>query len=121
MGDQAQHPPDEPLDYESLIDQYNDSLATVLRGFRPAAAYLETWVPDSDPAKSVLNLVEAAEAGGVESVALFLGPATVRDLELGRLMTLLGAIGVAEVKQERDGLVLRVAIGQHHQGEGQRG
>ncbi len=110
MGDEAQNPADEPLDYESLIDRYNDNLATVLRGFRPAEAYLDTWVPDSDPAKSVLNLFEAAADSGVASVALFLGPTTVRHLDLGRLMPSLAALGVPEVRYERDGLVLKVSM-----------
>lgn len=111
MGDEAQTPSDAPLDYESLVERYNDNLATVLRGFRPAEAFLETWVPDSDPAKSILNLVEAAEADGAESVALFLGSTTVQHLDLAWLMQSLAGLGVPEVRDERDGLLLRVSMG----------
>ena len=36
----------------------------------PEADYLEMWVPDDDPVKSLLNMVEAAEAYGRDEIAI---------------------------------------------------
>lgn len=97
------------IDYESLVLSYSDSLTTVLRGFRPALSFLETWVPDEDPARSVLNLVEVAQAAGLSRVTLFIGPDTTRKLDLSRLMQIVGVLGTPVARRERDGLLLTIS------------
>ena len=97
------------IDYESLVLGYSDSLTTVLRGFRPALGFLETWVPDEDPAKSVLNLVEVAEGAGRSQVTVFLGPDTVRNLDLPRLLRMVAALGKPDARPERGGLLLTIS------------
>lgn len=101
--------PDDVIDYESLVAEYNETLTTVLRGFRPAVSFLETWVPDENSTKSLVNLVEAAEIGGRQQIALLVGPDTVRQLDMPRLLQMLSTIGTAVVEPENGGILLRVS------------
>ena len=75
---------DEPLDYEALVEEYNKNLFLVLRGHR-SAEYLDTWVPDENPFKGVLNMIEAAELTGTAEIAIRLGASTLKTLDLPAL------------------------------------
>ena len=58
------------LNYETLVKAFEEALVTKLRGHGAEAEYLEMWVPDEDPVKSILNMVEAAEAFGRDEIAI---------------------------------------------------
>lgn len=73
------------LNYSALVKDYNDSLNTKLRGFRPAADFLEMWVPDADHSKSLLNMFEAAEMGGVSEFSIVIDANIVKDIDLEQL------------------------------------
>ncbi len=73
------------VDYDQLVSAYRESLTTVLRGFRPPAELLETWVPDEDDTRSILNLIEAAEGAGLLRISIYIGPSTFRRLDLNSL------------------------------------
>lgn len=98
---------DEPLDYEALVDQYNENLFLKLRGHR-SAEYLDMWVPDEDPFKGVLNMVEAAELAGQSEIAIRLGEATVRALDLAALETAAAKVGSVTLEVADRSAVLRV-------------
>ena len=98
---------DEPLDYELLVDQYNENLFLKLRGHR-SAEYLDTWVPDENPYNGVLNMVEAAELAGQNEIAIRLGEATLGALDLVALERAAGRIGTVEVERNGHSAVLRV-------------
>ncbi len=87
----------EVLDYEALVRAFETALVTKLRGHGAEAEYLEMWVPDEDPVKSILNMVEAAEAYGREGISIRVGPKTLSDEQINALLGFLGDIGVAEV------------------------
>lgn len=78
----------EVLDYEKLVTEFEQKLVTQLRQFAPDAEYLEMWVPDADPVKSILNMVEAAEAYGQGEIAVrvrgdLLSASQLSDLQAG--------------------------------------
>lgn len=98
---------DEPLDYEALVEEYNKNLFLVLRGHR-SAEYLDTWVPDENPLKGVLNMLEAAELTGTSEIAIRLGEATLRTLDLTALETAAARIGSVSVERAGEHAVLRV-------------
>ena len=58
------------IDYDELLAAYWKSLTTKLRGFNAGADFLGYWVPEDDTVASLLGLVEAALAGGVDWVQL---------------------------------------------------
>lgn len=98
------------LDYEALVDEYQGKLQTQLRGFRTAHDFLDMWVHDEDPVRSLLNIVEAAEAGGVAAIEIAIGPDTLARLDEPRLVALVGRIGRTRFSREGDGARLRVAL-----------
>jgi len=98
---------DEPLDYEALVEEYNKNLFLVLRGHR-SAEYLDTWVPDENPFKGVLNMIEAAELTGTAEIAIRLGAATLETLDLPALESAAARIGTVSLERGDDAVVLRV-------------
>jgi hypothetical protein len=98
------------IDYERLVEDYNKSLTTVLRGFKAGAEFLETWVPDEDDLKSILNILEAAEGDGVKEILIYIGSTTLRNLDLGRLKEFAGRAGVVEIDANGEGVNLKVSL-----------
>ena len=47
------------IDFEKLLENYNEELITKLRGFNEEHDYMQYWVADSDKTKSLLNLIDA--------------------------------------------------------------
>jgi hypothetical protein len=96
------------LDYESLLAEYETGLFTKLRGFGPAAEFLETWVPDEDPVKSLLNMVEAAEMFGQSTLSVCVGPSTASSLDLKALEAMASRLGAVQIQKHDNGLVFAV-------------
>jgi hypothetical protein len=98
------------IDYEALVATYEENLVTVLRGFRPAVGFLETWVPDADAFRSLLSVVEAAEQAGVPEISLLLGQATLAELDLQALERSAARIGRVRVSPSAEGLLFSVSF-----------
>ena len=90
------------VDYEQVTGTYESGLNTQLRGFRGGARFLEHWVHDPDPVKSIVNMIEAAETDGLADVTVVLGARTLAALDTARLDKLTGTLGQV-AKEARDG------------------
>ncbi len=55
------------FEYENLVNMFENSLLTELRGHGSSSEFLRTWVPDPTPAKSLINMADAAELESVEA------------------------------------------------------
>jgi hypothetical protein len=98
------------VDYDELVSAYKESLTTVLRGFRPPAELLETWVPDEDDAKSILNIIEAAEGAGLTGITIRVGTGTFRRLDLTGLQEAAGWRGKVDTAASGDAILLNVSF-----------
>ena len=98
------------IEYEAVVSGYVQSLQTQLRNFRPAHEFLETWVHDEDPAKSLLNMAEAASLGGESSLDIAVGPETLRTVDPLRLERVLAQAGKVQLVPEGKGLLLRISF-----------
>lgn len=96
------------VSYEDVVSAYERDLQTQLRGFRPAHAFLETWVHDADPARSLLNMVEAAELGGLDRIEIDIGPETARVLDAPSLREATAKLGQVTLEPAGTGLRLQV-------------
>ena len=96
------------LNYEILVRAFEEALATKLRGHGAEADYLEMWVPDEDPVKSILNMVEAAEAFGRDGIAIEVSAATLTDAQVNDLLVVLSDIGSPEITARADGRLVEV-------------
>jgi hypothetical protein len=90
------------VDYDQVTGGYESGLNTQLRGFRGGARFLEHWVHDPDPVKSIVNMIEAAETAGLPDVTVMLGARTQAALDMARLDKLAGELGQV-AKEARDG------------------
>ena len=96
------------LNYEVLVRAFEDALVTKLRGHGAEADYLEMWVPDEDPVKSILNMVEAAEAYGRDDIAIEVSADTLTDTQVNELLSVLSDIGSARVTAQAGGRLIEV-------------
>ncbi len=96
------------LNYEDLVRAFEEALATKLRGHAAEAEYLEMWVPDEDPVKSILNMVEAAEAYGRDEMAVEVASNTLSDAQVNELLGVLRDIGAVEITAREPGHLIVV-------------
>jgi len=98
----------EVLDYERLVADFETKLVTQLRSFGADAEYLEMWVPDENRVKSILNMVEAAEAYGQDEIAVRIAADTMPSHRIDELVEQVGNLGSVAVRQEQDKLLITV-------------
>ncbi len=96
------------IDYEKLAADYQDAQFSKLRGFGAGAGFLDTWVPDPDPIKSLCNMLDAAAIAGRKRLDIYIGPETAGRLDENKLAAAAGSFGKAGVKAENKGLLLTV-------------
>jgi hypothetical protein len=100
------------LNYEELVEDFKRKLLTQLRGHSADAEYLETWVPEDDPVKSILNIVESAQAYGRDEVRVSVAKTTMNTEQQRDLLQLIAPIGRATVTDRGQTCEIAVAIGQ---------
>lgn len=99
------------LNYEELVEDFKRKLLTQLRGHSADAEYLETWVPEEDPVKSILNIVESAQAYGRDEVRLNVAKTTMNAEQQKDLIKLIAPIGQAKIIDLGQTCEIEVAIG----------
>ena len=98
------------LNYSALLKDYNDSLNTKLRGFRPAADFLEMWVPDADHSKSLLNMFEAAEMGGVSDFSIVIDANMAKEIDLEQLAVQAASVVKLSFQNFEEGKLIQVSL-----------
>ena len=83
----------EPLDYDRLVRDFEQSLLTQLRGHGASGGFLEMWVPDEDPVRGLTGLFDAAELAGLGSVEVSVSRATLSDVQLVELQDVAAEFG----------------------------
>jgi hypothetical protein len=96
------------VDYDQVTGTYVSGLSTQLRGFRGGARFLEHWVHDPDPVKSIVNMIEAAETDGLADVTVVIGARTQAAVEMSRLDKLAAELGQVAKEEREGGLALTV-------------
>jgi hypothetical protein len=93
------------VDYDKLVHEYETSLVTKLRG-HGAGSLFDLWVPDSDPARGILNMVEAAWAAGQQELEIHVSAATLDEAGLARMRALVTEIGSVSIIRDGDRYVI---------------
>jgi len=96
------------LEYEELVQAFENSLLHQLRGHNAAVAYLESWVPDEDPVRSMLNMLEAVEDAGQTSYCISFARETLGERRLADLTECAEEFGLASLTDSDGRVVLRV-------------
>jgi len=97
------------IDYDELASQFEQSLLHTLRGHAAGLELLETWVPDDDPVRGILNMVEAAQLAGQRAIEIRVSLATLPIDRHGELEDVLAPLGAVSLRRDNGSLV--VAIG----------
>jgi hypothetical protein len=97
------------ISYEDLVASYSNNLEVQTRGFSAGLSWLESWVPDDDLLCSLINLVEAAQIGGMDALSLRIKSPTLGDLSPSDLPDLLSHMASINLRIEEDEVVLEVA------------
>ena len=100
---------DQILDYDELVATYTTNLDVTLRGFRPAAEMLDTWVPDDDLVRSVMSLVEAAQLCGSDAVSMRIARKTFATETPESVGAKLRTLGEVSQTNEKDSVVFTVS------------
>ena len=96
------------LNYESLVENYQTGLSTQLRSFKSGPAFLEAWVYDTDPRRSVIGIFEAAKEAGLEEIGLDVGFSSLGELNISALGIELRTFG--EVRIATSALGTRITV-----------
>lgn len=94
------------FDYERLAADFKDRLVTQLRSHGAGNEYLETWVPDDDPVKSIVNMVEAVFSSGGGDVTIRLARSTLDANQRRSLLAILDEFGTPRLETTASGYVL---------------
>lgn len=103
------------LDYDELARAYEETLLTTLRGHAAAAPFLDIWVPDDDPLRGLLSMVEAAQASGQDELSVKILRSSVGDNAEDRIKTEIGSVGHVAVDEDNSHLVVQVSLMQEWQ------
>ncbi len=99
------------LNYETLVESYEAGLSTQLRSFKSGPDFLEAWVYDTDPRRSVVGIFEAAKDAGLDELGLDLTFESLGDLNVSALTAELRAFGEVRVATSPEGTRLTVNFG----------
>jgi len=99
---------DEILDYESLADSFNQALLHTLRQHSVADTFLDYWVPDADPVRGIISMVDSARIAGRAAIAVRFRRATIPQPRLPELEHAIGRFSDVAFERTADTIVLRV-------------
>ncbi len=100
------------LDYDRLAREYNTSLTDKLRGHGAQGTFLEHWVPDEDPIRGLLNMIEAAEIDRLDAISIQVSAQTLGMGDLGRLREMAEGLASIDITaQEASFLIEATGIG----------
>ena len=96
------------FDYEPLMADFNQKLNTQLRSHGADSEYLEAWVPDEDPVKSMLNMVESAFASGCQEMKIRFAATTMNEEQRKTLLATIADIAEGRLAQTATGYELTI-------------
>ena len=96
------------VDYGELVTAYWGNLNTTLRKFHPGAEVLDTWVPDDDHIKSILNLLEAAQLAEQDNLEIFIDATTIGMIDESKLQEEVSEFGEVSLQEYSGGKSLKV-------------
>ncbi len=77
--------PMDPVDYDALVEAFNQALIHTLRKHNVAQSFLDLWVPDADPVLGIASMVDSARIGGLAEITIRFSTATVPTERLPEL------------------------------------
>jgi hypothetical protein len=98
------------LSYEEIVGDFQSKLVTQLRSHGSSIEYLEMWVPDADPVRSILNMIEAAQAYGQSDLKLRVGKSTLSAAQIEELRAEAASLASVSIAAEEAAWLVSVDI-----------
>jgi hypothetical protein len=98
------------IDYVLTLADYEDRLVSMERGFTMDQAFLELWVPDDDPAKSIFYLFESASIRKLSGLSLAVAGSLLPSIDGEGLINELKTLGTVRAENTPSGLMLTVSF-----------
>jgi hypothetical protein len=99
--------PVEPVDYEKLVEMFNQALIHTLRKHSVADSFLDFWVPDADPLLGIVSMVDSARIVGLPAIDIRFRETTVPADRLPELERTLARICTPALKTQGGTVLLR--------------
>ncbi len=97
------------VDYETVAARFEEALLEKLRHHGVEDAFLEFWVPDADPLKGIVGMVDSARIAGFDRITIRFTSKSVPTNRLGELGERLKDIGEIAVELAGDSGVLKAS------------
>ena len=98
-----------PIRYEELVERFERAMLDKLRQHTISVDFLELWVPDADPVRSIVSMVDSARLAGEDEVAIRFDAATVPEDRFDELSDKVDGMGTPRFTPDGDAVVLRVS------------
>lgn len=95
------------VDYEAVAARFEVALFEKLRQHSVENAFLEFWVPDADPLKGIVSMVDSARMAGFDRITIRFTPQSIPAGRVGELRERLSDIGAVEIDAANGTGVLR--------------
>ncbi len=99
------------LDYTVLLKEYEHRLTSMERGFQMDHAFIDLWVPDEDPNKSLFYLFESAALRDQPGLSVTLSNEMLDSIDGEGLINQLGKLGGVDVQRDAKRAKLTVSFG----------
>ena len=98
------------IEYEKMVANYWKNLNTMLRGFNPSEEYtfLETWVPDDDIIRSILDILDAANDAEIDKISIHISEDTLHKIEYEKLLELSKKFGKMSESKDKEGRKIKI-------------
>jgi hypothetical protein len=106
---EADRPADHEIDYEAITERFERNLVEKLRGHGVADEFLELWVPDSDPLRGIVGMIDSARIAGREHIAIRFRETTLPADRLDELRRELEPLGAVEIATDNGATRLRIS------------
>src|SRR3954463_9405955 len=87
------------LDYLTLVSEYENRLTSMERGFSMDHDFIDLWVPDDDPNKSLFYLFEAASMRSQKGLTVSLSAQLISAIDGEGLTQALQEIGSVSIEK----------------------
>ena len=96
------------FEYENLVNLFERSLLTELRGHGSSGEFIRLWVPDADIVKSLTNMADAAELEGVASFEVNVSSESISPTQIDNLKNIIVSLfNIESVNMGQNRVTLR--------------
>lgn len=99
------------IEYPKVVDEYENRLGSMERGFALDEEFLDLWVPDEDANKSIFGIFESASIRKQKGLTVVINSAAMTTIDGEGLINSLAPLGKASVEKTSAAVTITVEFG----------